>query len=460
MSVATKALSILKGITPISKTERKRHALLLDSAFPGLTGWSQYGQRWSVREREALTSSAIYACVRLLASPIARMPLRVHNRVNPIKDIDNDHIIEYLFNVRPCPAFTGHALKEWIMRKVLLRGNAYVLIDRMPGTMQTRALYPLEPERVTVQLIGGRKVYMVSLNNQSDSPDIKRKILKVDQDDMLHFHGLVYDGVIGVSVLESGALISSITDLAQSKQRAMYYKGGALSKFVLEYEGELDDDDVKSIMDDWDKNYARGVDGSNAPMIFEGKVNLKELGKSNREMQEVDIHTATIQDVLRAFGVPAILANLEEKTTSWGTGVQHIQAGFMNFTLQEWVPRLEAEIAMKFFAYSTEYAQLDPSALLRGTQTERYDNHRKSLGGGQNPGWATVNEVRVLEGLEPIDGAPDKYDMPFFPSVHTMTTDETDGDDDDTTGDGETDEPVVVEEVDIDDDDDEDDDES
>ncbi|NDC86791.1 MAG: phage portal protein [Betaproteobacteria bacterium] len=93
-----------------------------------------------------------------------------------------------------------------------------------------------------------------------------------------------------------------------------------------------------------------------------------------------------------------------EKTTSWGSGVEQMSIGFVKFTLQRHLVAFEQEINAKVFKTSRNFCEFQTSGLERGDIKSRNESYRIALGRAGEPGWMSVNEVRKLENMPPIEG--------------------------------------------------------
>jgi phage portal protein BeeE len=70
---------------------------------------------------------------------------------------------------------------------------------------------------------------------------------------------------------------------------------------------------------------------------------------------------------------------------------------FLKFSVQPWLVRLETAIGA--LLPRGHYVRFNPNALLRSTTAERYQAHKTAL----EAGFLTVDEVRDLEDLPPLD---------------------------------------------------------
>lgn len=124
----------------------------------------------AVNERTAMQTSAVYACVRILAESVAGLPLHVYERTaNGSKSTKPSHPLYRLLHDEPNREMTSFVFRETLMSHLLLWGNAYAQIIR-DGRGFPIALYPLLPDRMAVDRNeSGELVYTY----QSDKGQVK-----------------------------------------------------------------------------------------------------------------------------------------------------------------------------------------------------------------------------------------------------------------------------------------------
>ena len=112
----------------------------------------------------------------------------------------------------------------------------------------------------------------------------------------------------------------------------------------------------------------------------------------------------SVEEVCRWFRVPPFMVGHAEKSTSWGTGIEQQSIGFVKYTLARHLVKFEQEINRKCFRTARNFAEFQTSGLERGDYKARNEGYRIALGRAGEPAWMTINEVRKLENLPPIDG--------------------------------------------------------
>jgi HK97 family phage portal protein len=345
-----------------------------------------------VNERTALSVGACYACIRLIAGAIAGLPLPVYRRVEQRRE-RTDHELWWLLNREPNEIMSAPVFWEYLVSSLLLSGDAFARIRRFSATdPRIAAFEPLSPRFVEVKANGGRLAYVVYEGT-------RREVL--DQDDVLHVPGVGFDGLRGLSPVRSAARNAIGTAMAADRYAARFFSNGARPDFLLEWPGKLDDEAKKLLRESWDATFG-GADRSHRPAIMTAGAKLTPLQMTAEDAQIIATRKFQVEDIARIFGVPPFMISDTEKTTSWGSGVEHMSVGFVRYTLSPHLSRFEAEINRKCFRSDRFFCEFSVEGLLRGDSKARAEYYRAALGGSAGSGWMTQNEVRQLENLPEI----------------------------------------------------------
>ncbi|ERL13904.1 phage portal-like protein [Streptococcus pyogenes GA06023] len=81
-------------------------------------------------EFKAMQTTAVYACVRILAEAVASLPIHIYERTENGKEKKLDHPLYFLLHDEPNPEMSSFIFRETIMSHLLIWGNAYVQIIR------------------------------------------------------------------------------------------------------------------------------------------------------------------------------------------------------------------------------------------------------------------------------------------------------------------------------------------
>ena len=153
----------------------------------------------TVNERSALQMTAVYACVRILSESIASLPLHLYRYDDSgSKSKAIKHPLYFVLHDEPNPEMTSFVFRETLMTHLLLYGNAYAQIIRN-GKGEVIALYPLMPNRMTVDRDDKGRLYYQYQMQESDAPTMKTGTVTLSPSDVLHVPGLGFDGLVGYS---------------------------------------------------------------------------------------------------------------------------------------------------------------------------------------------------------------------------------------------------------------------
>jgi HK97 family phage portal protein len=119
-----------------------------------------------------------------------------------------------------------------------------------------------------------------------------------------------------------------------------------------------------------------------------------------------------------------------EKSTSWGSGIENMSLGFVQFTLLPWIRRLESAIWRDLIPDREKefvFPEFLVDGLLRGDIKSRYTAYQLAI----QSGIMSPNEVRAKENLNPRPGGDD-YMSPLNMRLTGPDGDEKEGEDDET----------------------------
>ncbi|NBT33207.1 MAG: phage portal protein, partial [Rhodobacteraceae bacterium] len=114
------------------------------------------------------------------------------------------------------------------------------------------------------------------------------------------------------------------------------------------------------------------------------------------DMQLLQTRKFQVEEICRAFGVQPFMVGHTEKTSSWGTGVEAMGAGFVRYTLRRHLNAFQNEINRKLFRTSATCAEFDTTELERGDTASMFAAVRVALGRAGEPAFMTIEEARTL----------------------------------------------------------------
>ena len=347
----------------------------------------------AVSERAALSVSAVFACVDIIAAAIAGFPFHLYRRGEKGRErYDSD--LWWLFNESPHPAWTSASAWEFAVMNVLLQGDGFWQIHR--ASKYSNTIVGFEPHHrlsVDVRRVDGRNKYIVT------PQEGERFVL--DQDDMLHFPGLGFNGLTSLTPLQYALRNGAGIALAADKSAADFFRTGARSELFLSTNGKVDPAQQEQLRERW-KAKAAGAANALYPVILSGDWKAEKIGLSAVDAQLIETRQFQVEDVCRIYGVPPHMVAKTDASTSWGSGIESMGTGFVRFTLRKHLNRISQEINRKVWPRSRlYYGEHNVDALMEGDSTAQATYFAKAAGGPGTQGWMSVNEIRRLKNLPP-----------------------------------------------------------
>lgn len=345
-----------------------------------------------VNEHNAMQASAVYGCVTLISKTIASLPLKIYRRKQNGEAAEMpDSPLYYLLHDEPNTMMTSCAWREQMVASVLLGGNSYTVIER-DGANRPVALLPVPWQSVTVQrLKGGRNQYVIDIGDGTKEV--------YDQSDVLHVPGLGFDGLKGMSVISCGARQAIGLALATESHGSHLFANGARLGVVLKHPKSLSTDAQSRLSKQFQQQHS-GLSNAFKTMVLEEGMDISNMTMTSEDAQFLESRRFQVEDIARFFGVPPHMIGHQEKTSSWGTGVEQQTLGFLTFTIMPWLTRFEQEFNRKLFPRSPFYAQFKHQGLMRGDSAARSAYYAS----GHQNSWLTTNEIRKAEDLPPVPG--------------------------------------------------------
>lgn len=362
-------------------------------------GYGLPGAGVPVNDRTAMAVSAVYASVALIGGAIAALPFHLYKRQAQGRErMDSD--LWWLFNEQPWPNWTAASAWSWAAQSIGLRGDGFWRIRRVtPWTNTIEGFEPWHPARVTVRREKGRNVYQYVEDDGT--------VVTIDQDDILHFPGVGFDGLRSITPIRAALGNSAGIAHAADAFAGAFFRNGARPDFALTTDSKLDPTQAQQIRAAWADKHQGTFNAHNVAILHSG-LKVQQLTMNAEDSQLLGIRRMQVEEVARIFGVPPHMIGYTEKATSWGSGVEQMSIGFVRYTLRRYLDSMAQEINRKVWPKSRlVFGEFLTDALLEGDAKAQAEYLSKALGGPGAQGWMAVNEVRRLKNLPPRPGMDD-----------------------------------------------------
>ena len=366
----------------------------IGSAFSFLFGGTTSGK--AVNERTAMQTTAVFACVRILAEAVAGLPLHVYRyREDGGKERIPQHPLYNLLHNEPNPEMTSFVLRETLMSHLLLWGNAYAQILRN-GRGQPVALYPLLPSKMDLSRSpSGELLYTYYLDADENGKKPQGGYITLRRDQVLHIPGLGFDGLVGYSPIAMAKNAIGMA-LATEEYGASFFANGANPGGVLEHPGVIKD--IQRVKDSWNSAYQGSRNAQRVAVLEEG-MKFQAIGIPPEQAQFLETRKFQINEIARIFRVPPHMVGDLDKSSFSNIEQQSLE--FVKYTLDPWVIRWEQSLCQSLLLPSEKSAifiRFNLDGLLRGDYASRMNGYAT----GRQNGWMSANDIRELENLNRI----------------------------------------------------------
>ena len=346
----------------------------------------------------ALQISAVFDSIRVISEDVAKLPLQIFERLDKGRNKRSDVNLWNIFNESPNPEMDAMSYRNTIVGHMLGYGNSYSEIIRGPDgeVVQLWILDPgkVEPDRTD----DGRLFYWVT------GSDGKRQ--RVQPERLFRVPGFGFDGVQGYNVISYARQSMGLARGAE-KYGAQFFGNGAKASLVFEMPQELTEKSSDNLIRSINKQV--GGNNKHGILLAEQGAKFSTLAVSQKDSQYLETRQFTIPEICRWFRLqPHKISDLTRATFS---NIEEQNIDYVVDTLTPWFVRIEQAIRMQLMTPEQKaenlYAKHNSNALLRGNIKSRYEAYASAI----NNGWATRNEIREIEELNPLDG----LDEPLVP---------------------------------------------
>ena len=346
----------------------------------------------------ALQLSAVFACVRIIASQFASLPFTLYrNRPDGGKDRVTNHPVYRLLARRPNPYQNAFEWREMMAGHLALRGNAYnQIVSDSRGNIT--ALIPLHPDRIQIllQTDGDYRYRYTRLNGT---------MVTYSRGEIWHLRGLSSDGIIGLSPIALARNALGGAQAAQDYGARFFANDATPSGGWVEYPGSFKDRQSREQFRESLQEAQSGINHGKLA-VFEFGMKYHQISVTPEDAQFLETRRFHVTDIARWFGVPPHkIGDLDRATNN---NIEQQALEFVQETLGPMAERWEASIeAELLFDDEDLEAEFQFSQLMRGDSQSRATFYNMGI----QAGWLTRNEARIAENLNPLPG----LDAPLRP---------------------------------------------
>jgi HK97 family phage portal protein len=340
-----------------------------------------------VDERSTMSIPGVWRGVTLISDAIGQLPLHAYRKngqyVNP----------QPLLLERPVPTETRMETLSAMVSALLVHGN-YIAILGAPGANgYPDQFYPVNPARVSVIRRDGEIYYKIY--------DHEHNPVEYRSDEILHIKGFSQPGdLVGYGIL--AAQRQSLGGaIAVQTYAQRYFNGGAVPNVVIEStDPDLSQEKAEQLKFQWMQHYG-GI--NHAPPVLNETTKIKEISHNARDSQLIEARTFSLTEIANILGLPGYYLGAPNSSRTY-SNVSEENLQLVRWSLMPWIARIEQKLTD--YLPRGQYVKFNLDALLRPDTKSRYEAHKIAL----ESGFLTVDEVREIEDLDPMEPITDLED--------------------------------------------------
>lgn len=349
---------------------------------------------------ELLANATVNACVNIIADAVASLSLNVYKKGrNGRTRVENIELAKVLKR-NPNYYDSAFTFKEQIMLHLLLRGNAFIFVERN-SDYSVRALYPLDPDTVEICMDKKNDVYY--------KYTVDGVTYKYNANTVLHIPAIRYNKLRGLSPMEYSTH-SAKTGLELEEYTQNYFDGGIHSKLLVNVPVEHKNwtkEDSQKLSEQLLDAYG-GNENANKPLILSKGLTATPINiNGNSDSQLVENRAFSEKEIAKIFRVPLFMLGSE---ASKFTNMEQANTNFLQHTLTPWLVKIQ-EYFNRLLPGDLQdscYVEFDTGTMLRADYNTRMTNYVKGL----QSGIYTLNQVLEMENLPKVkEDYADKHIM-------------------------------------------------
>ncbi len=366
--------------------------------------FSLFESQGRVNPNSALALTSVFCAITRISTDLARLPMHVYKRRRGGKgaDLIDDHYLTPVLSDSPDGGQrTSFAVKQQMGAYALGFGDAIAEIETTRAG-KVIGYHPIHPSRVEVEKRDRAIIYKID-----DNPPMPA-------DKFLHYYGLSYDGLRGISPIRAAATSLAVGMSGDAYSLAFYQNGSVPSGFI-KYKGKYAPEIDKAFKESWNSSH-QGVERAHRMGLLFGDAEFIAAQVSPIDAQLLESRRFTIADVARIYSVP--LSKLMEWTNSHFSNYEESQLDYVASTIMGWCECIEQAYSLRLLSRAERaqgyFIEHEVSRMYRGNMESLSKYYTSAI---QN-GWKTQNDVRHLENDPPVDGGDTLFIQRNMMPVH------------------------------------------
>lgn len=318
----------------------------------------------AVSDVTAMKIATVYACVRIVAEDVAKLPVNVWREAQDgSREEAKEQALWVLLKDGPSTPNRWMTVQELflaLMYGVGLRGNGIAVIMR-DGRGRPNGLIPIQPGRVSLlETTDGTILYQINRSGLLQSAMLAGKPLAIPDDDIVHLRGLTPDGIIGFSPLTQLREAMGLA-IAGETYSSVLMKNFARPGGVLETPSKLSPEAGARLRKNWEEMFSSNNIGRTA--VLEEGLKWSQLGMTSVDAQFLEQRRLSIEDIARGFRVPLHMLGVPNSDPK--ANIEGQTRNYYDQVLMPYITLIEGKLKKAFGLPANVYVRFDTDALLR-----------------------------------------------------------------------------------------------
>lgn len=345
-----------------------------------------------VDPKTALSLSALRRAVTLLGESVAQLPCEVYRREGDQRHRAAEHPLYDILHNQPNQKDSSFEYFESGQGFLGLNGNHIALIER-DNKANIKELIPIHRDKVTI-LKGADGLPYYHLIEENETLPMRM---------VHHVKAFSMDGFQGLSPLQTSADSIGLS-LAVEEHASKVFSNGTTLSGVIERPKDAKaigtQEGVDKVVNSFVGKHSGIRNMFSVAMLQEG-MTYKQMAMNNDQAQLIEARKMSVADISRLYGIP--LSMLSESAGESYKSIEQQSLNYVIYGLMPWLKRWESAMRRDLLLPSerSEYfIEFNVAGLIRGDMKSRYDAYAIA----RQWGWLSVNDIRRLENLGPVDG--------------------------------------------------------
>jgi len=337
-------------------------------------------------------SSLVHSCTKKIGEKMSTIEYELYSlRGLNAKEIEQHEILDLL--AKPNSLMTGSQLVEITSIYLTLLGDCYWYKARSKNK-QIIELWLMRPDLTSIVQAKDGSVAGYKFRNGANA-------IIYPTEDVIHFKEPdPLSDYYGYSAVKSAMEVIR-ADVYAKKWNTRFFYNSARPDAILTTKQEIGKEDRDEIRQKWTMKYGGWENAQKVAVLSHG-LEYKQVSVTQKDMDFANMRIANRDDVLMSLGVPKSIVSVTDDVSR-----ANADAGIYVFLSETIKPKMEKMVDILNQFLITDFGEdllllsIDPTP---EDNTALDDHYVKAYNK-----WLTVNEIRIEQGYDPIDGGDILY---------------------------------------------------